>query len=134
VNGAAEIFGRLLRRAREASGLTQSALAEKADLSENAIRAFERAERFPRASSLDQIVRALRLDTEAVLRETMGPAVGAGPPGRATEGAAWRDLEQLLRDQDDEVVRLVAELARVVLGSALVQSTESDTGPPKPGS
>jgi transcriptional regulator with XRE-family HTH domain len=51
--------GRQLRRAREARGLSQVALAELLGVGERSVQAWERNERHPRLDALEEVARAL---------------------------------------------------------------------------
>ena len=79
-------FGALLRRYRMAAGLSQAALAERAQLSTDAITALERGRRTnPRWETVSLLVAALELDAED--RQTLIAAV-AGTPVAETAIAA----------------------------------------------
>jgi tetratricopeptide (TPR) repeat protein/transcriptional regulator with XRE-family HTH domain len=83
-------FGTLLRRYREAAGLTQEALAERAGISWRAISDLERGiNRAPRSATLTLLARALELG--AADRARMEAAAGrltlvGDPPGAALGG------------------------------------------------
>jgi transcriptional regulator with XRE-family HTH domain len=66
-------FGELLRRHREAAGLSQEELAERAGLTANSVSALERGER---RRPHPQTVRAL---AEALPRGPLGRATVGGP-------------------------------------------------------
>lgn len=107
-------FARHLRALREEHGLTQAALAERAGLSSNAISSYERAIRFPEGPSMDALAKVFGIEPMLALfsvREAPPPAYDAGPAA----ASARRELERLLSDQPEGVVRLVAEIARVVV-------------------
>jgi transcriptional regulator with XRE-family HTH domain len=53
-------FGTRLREVRQAQGLTQEHLAEKASLSLNFLNLIERGERGPSFDSLERLARALK--------------------------------------------------------------------------
>jgi transcriptional regulator with XRE-family HTH domain len=83
-------FGTLLRRYREAAGLSQEDLAERAGLTEKGIGALERGERKrPQPHTLQQLATALQLSDQeraafiaAVPQRTGGgPALEVAPPG-----------------------------------------------------
>ncbi len=98
-----------LRDLRLERGWTQQQLADRAGLSLNAINSFERAERFPRADSLDAVLVALSVEPEVVPEllgfEDVGPA-GAWPSaqrqlvlqrlGTLVEGKSTKFIEVLL--------------------------------------
>src|SRR4051812_11670075 len=70
-------FGDLLRRHRMAVGLSQEALAERAGLSTDAIRALERGRRVaPRPDPLTMLASVLEL-TDAARAELITAAMGA---------------------------------------------------------
>lgn len=63
------VFGQLVRRERMALGLSQEALAERAELHRNAIGLIERAERCPSLESVFAIARGLNIPvTELVAK------------------------------------------------------------------
>jgi WD40 repeat protein/transcriptional regulator with XRE-family HTH domain len=77
-------FGLLLRRYRQAAGLTQEELAERAHLSTRAISDLERGlKRTPRRDTIALLVEALELSPEdaAALYSTVNRAVGFGELG-----------------------------------------------------
>jgi transcriptional regulator with XRE-family HTH domain len=55
----ADTFGRNLLRAREAAGLSQEALADKADMHRNEISLLERGQREPKIGTVAKLARAL---------------------------------------------------------------------------
>lgn len=80
--GAGTHFGNLLRRFRLASGLSQEALAERAQMSTNGISALERGyRRTPQRATLALLTRGLALD-EAQRREFEAAALRAAVPHR----------------------------------------------------
>jgi predicted ATPase/DNA-binding XRE family transcriptional regulator len=80
----AEPFGRLLRRRRNAAGLTQEELAELAELSPRGLAYLEAGTRSPHRATVRRLADALRLDAagraalEAAARRT-GPEPGEAP-------------------------------------------------------
>ena len=126
---AAEAFGRKLRMMRVLRGLSQQELAERSGLSRNAISSFERAERFPRGVTIDALVHGLRTDADTMVgdllavRERSSEAYAAGNP----PAGGLRDLAGLLKDRPERIVRLVRDIA-VVLVSELAASL--DPAPP----
>jgi transcriptional regulator with XRE-family HTH domain len=63
-----EIFGRNVRRARSARGLTIEALAQDAGLSYSYVGGIERGLRNPTLSVMEQLARALAIPADALLR------------------------------------------------------------------
>ena len=55
----AEIFARNLRRARDEAGLSQEALADKADMHRNEISLLERGQREPKIGTVARLAKAL---------------------------------------------------------------------------
>src|SRR5437879_4488432 len=90
-------FGTLLRRHRRAVGLTQEELAERAELSVEAVSALERGiSRAPHRDTIELLMRALQLsdhdravfESVARKREEDGSAPAPSPPGHAYPGVA----------------------------------------------
>jgi transcriptional regulator with XRE-family HTH domain len=102
-----------LRELRQQRGWTQQELADRANLSLNAINSYERAERFPRAESLDAILLALEVGP-ARAPELLSLDDGGTPEGwpSAERRRAFAALHAVLEGQSVEFVRLVADLAR----------------------
>ena len=97
-------FGELLRRYREAAGLTQEALAERAGLSARGISDLERVViRAPRTDTLGLLIRALGLTTPERTR------LEAAARGHDGVGAAAADAGD--RSPDDEQPPLVGRAA-----------------------
>ena len=101
----AEGFGELLRKAREAKGLSQSELANKAGFQPSAIAHFESGRRSPSLDNLRRLADALSVTLDSLLGREPDPK-SAGPAA-----------EQLLRDfsrmpaKDQETV---ADIARML--------------------
>lgn len=110
-------FGQMLRQMRSARGLSQLELANRAGLSENAISAFERAERFPRATTIDALSSALETDVDTLLGDVL--MVREHPTTRyeATEEprTALRQLAEILKDRPEHQVRLVLDVSQRML-------------------
>src|SRR5262249_50858145 len=104
-----ESFGRLLRRHRESSGLTQEALASRSGLSVDAVSLLERGLRQrPRPSTVLLLSEALGLsaeDSDALLSASRQPAVDG--PAAALE--LWPPATSFLgrEDQVEEVCQLL---------------------------
>ena len=112
---SARTLGDLLRGLRKERGLSQAALAEKAALSLNAISAFERGERFPRAETLDALVGAFELDTTSVVQSLLSLRQGRSQASAEAEQAEWRELEAIWNAASKETQRLIVAVARTVL-------------------
>ena len=95
--------------------MSQAALAEKAALSLNAISAFERGERFPRAETLDALVGAFELDTTSVVQSLLSLRQGRSQASAEAEQAEWRELEAIWNAASKETQRLIVAVARTVL-------------------
>jgi predicted ATPase/DNA-binding CsgD family transcriptional regulator/DNA-binding XRE family transcriptional regulator len=108
-------FGEHLRRLREAAGLTQEELAERAGLSRDAIGALERGlRRHPHPPTVRALLDGLGLsDREAAALRAAVPKRPAGPPPHATEGRPSPPvpLTQLVGRR-----RELADLRRLVTG------------------
>ena len=116
-------FGRLLRRYREAAGLTQEELAERAELSARGLRYLEHDLRRPYRESARRVADALNLPAEdvdtllAAVRPRRAPAgLHAGPTGTpglpvppgplVGRGRALRAVADLLGRADVRVLTL----------------------------
>jgi transcriptional regulator with XRE-family HTH domain len=79
-------FGEMLGRLREAAGLTQAALADKAGLSLRTIQSWEQGRRAPVSPDFFKLVRALGTEADAFAGcEDGKPAVRPrGRPAQAT--------------------------------------------------
>jgi transcriptional regulator with XRE-family HTH domain/tetratricopeptide (TPR) repeat protein len=114
-------FGSLLRRYRNAAGLTQEELAERAGVSPRAVSALERgARRTPHRDTAKQLARALNLSTdeqERFLASARRAAVVAAPavvpavPRRLFVGrsAEYQTLERHLAGEGPPVAMLAGE-------------------------
>lgn len=109
----AKRFGRLLRHMRLSRGLSQLQLAERASLSENAISAFERAERFPRATTIDSLTKALNTDVDALLGEVLSLREQFG--NAPEPNSALRRLANLLKDRPEDQVELALDVCARIL-------------------
>jgi len=63
-----EQFGRNLREARGRLGISQEALAARAELHRNAVSMLEREERDPRLDTMVKLARALDMELSALLK------------------------------------------------------------------
>ena len=66
-NNSLQIIGRKLREVREKQHLTQSDVAEKADISTNHYAQIERGEANPSIETLESILKALNIKSSKVL-------------------------------------------------------------------
>lgn len=71
--------GRAIRTRRQARGLSQEALAERAGLHRNYVGLLERGERNPSLTTLNAVARALET-TLAELFEGVGPLISTDRP------------------------------------------------------
>ena len=98
-------------------GLSQESLAERASLSLNAVGSFERGQRFPRASSIEALIKALDVEPERFfggLAESVQEPTGAYQSHR-THSPALRELIQLLSDRPAKDHVLVLDIVRRLL-------------------
>ena len=70
-NKHAIAFGEVLKELRREAGLSQDALAEKADLERTFISFLERGERQPTISTIIALASALRIDADEMVRLTI---------------------------------------------------------------
>jgi transcriptional regulator with XRE-family HTH domain len=75
-------FGRLIRRRREAAGLTQETLADEAGLHRTYISLLERGQRAPTIEVLRRLAKAFKTTMTAIIAELEGVDV-TFPSGRA---------------------------------------------------
>jgi transcriptional regulator with XRE-family HTH domain len=92
--------GQILRRARKERGLTQEALAERADLSSNSVSRIERGLLLPALPTLVAMCNALEIGADAVL----APYLTVGTP------IHWSPLAEKLKDVDPEKQRKIAAI------------------------
>lgn len=85
---------RLIRRTRQAAGLTQRQLAANAGVPQSTVARIELGRIVPRADTLDRLLRAMGLSLEAV------PAIGTG--------VDRTQIRELLRLTPGERARLAA--------------------------
>lgn len=108
----ARLLASRLRELRQQRGWTQQELADRANLSLNAVNSYERAERFPRAESLDALLSALDVDATqslGLLGLQSGEAHSEWPSAERRQ--ALSSLQALLEAQPTEFVVLIADLA-----------------------
>ena len=123
--GRQDTFGERLRRHREAAGLSQERLAERAGISANAVGALERGERTrPYPDTVRRLADALGLDdaARASLADTLSdgsrtaPARGSGleraelprePTPLIGRDEEIQELRRLIREADTRVLTLI---------------------------
>jgi DNA-binding XRE family transcriptional regulator len=80
----ASTFGRVLKRLRQAAGLSQMDLAVKAGLNRFTVAKLEQGQREPAWSTAQALAQALHVSCEAFVaaRQPDAPPAGQGEPGR----------------------------------------------------
>jgi transcriptional regulator with XRE-family HTH domain len=116
----------LLRRHREAQGLTLTALADLAGLDKSIISKIESGQRGPTAYNLDRLCRALTLDTGA--RDALYLAARLLPPGLPVRTlarlvAAVRVGDLRLLTEDADLLDAALTLAREARRAATIETT-----------
>lgn len=102
-----------LRRLREAKGWTRRGLADRADVSEDAINKWERGERLPRRDSLEKLCEALgcspfdllpsefkRVGGNELLTVPVIAWTQAGAPEAAIQQGGWDEMVTVSYDRD----------------------------------
>jgi transcriptional regulator with XRE-family HTH domain len=114
---AAASFGARLRELRLARGFTQQALADRAGVSVNAVGAWERGLRFPRAAAVDALARALGSMPEELLHDLVDLRERPATPYGVGRGSAvaLAELHDLLAGKPERAIRLVRDLALRIL-------------------
>lgn len=105
--GSADALARKIRTRRLQLGLTQNQLAEIAGLSTNAISSIECGKRFPRPKTLDLIAQALRVGPDDLMRSES-----------PSTGSLLHELTEFMRNESDDTIRLVLQLAKAVVRGA----------------
>ena len=113
-------FGSMLRQMRLSRKMSQLQLAHRAGLSENAISAFERAERFPRATTIDALSGALETDVDTLLGDML--ILREQIPGPKDTNTALRELANLLKDRPEPQVQLAYDLCARVLAELPIEA------------
>lgn len=112
------LFGLRLRALRIERGYSQEQLAEKASLSLNAVGLFERGRRFPRASSLDALIRALDVQPErffeGLVWAAREPAESYGT-SLSSLSPALRELVKMLSCRSERDQLWVLSIVRLLL-------------------
>lgn len=97
------LLGANIRRFRRLAGLTQEALAEKLDLSQNFMGQIERGSRAPSFTTMGRIAQVLKVEVpDLFLPLSMKPA---------SARQARRRILKLLRQLSPSQLRLLADLA-----------------------
>ena len=68
-----EVFARNLRRARNAKGLSQEALAHEADIDRTYVSALERSQYSATIDMVDKLAKALGVEASALLQRPIRP-------------------------------------------------------------
>lgn len=109
-------FGKTLRALRTARGFSQQQLADKANLSVNAVSAFERGIRFPRSKTIDLLASVMGVQAEKMLEGMLESREPVGAPyGTNRPRGAFAELVDLLRELPEKQVRLILDLTRRIL-------------------
>lgn len=98
-----ETAGELLRRRREATGISMEELAADVGVSEGAVWQWEAGRTTPRRAV------ALKVDRRLGAGGEISAAFGYAPAGSATPSSGWVSLEQHVRLQD-QVETLIARV------------------------
>ena len=99
-------FGRRLRELRRERGLSQSTLAERADITPEHVSRIERGVVSPSLEVMDRLAEALGVELKALFE--FGPA-------RPTPDAAISHLADIARQASSEERRLIVRLAEQVV-------------------
>lgn len=102
-------LGKRVRELRKAKKLSQSRLAERANLSEACIGTIERGHRTPRLPTLQKIASALGVEIKALFDFSPGEV--------PTSEEALKELYQSIKGKSRKEILKVAEIARIVYGS-----------------
>ncbi len=106
-------LGRRIRELRRARGLTQAALAERLDISENYLGSLERGDRSPSLQLVETIADAFGVPVLDLFRfpeEIFQPPSEKRRP-RKYEEATYK-LEAIIRERSAEEVELIVDLAK----------------------
>ncbi len=102
-------LGKKVRGLRKAKKLSQSRLAERANLSEACIGTIERGHRTPRLPTLEKIASALGVEIKVLFDFSSGEV--------STSEEALKELYQSIKGKSRKEILKVAEIARIVYGS-----------------
>lgn len=100
-------FPEILRKTREAKGLSQAELAEKAGMQPSAISHFEAGRRAPSFDNLKRLADALNVTIDFLLGRQREPQ----PAGPVAE-QLFRDFEQLSSDDQETLSSFAKMLAK----------------------
>ena len=141
-----EDIGRVLRRHRIDAGLTQEALAERAEVGLRSIQGIERGERRPHRGTLERLVSALGLSVEqrrrleGLARRSPRPRRTAAPPRLALVKPGWTETGTAPRSRLPASLtsfvgrqREIVEIKRLLAGAPLGSRLVTLTGPPGVG-
>lgn len=98
-------FGRRLRAAREAAGLSQSEIASRLGLKQAAYANWERYPTAIRPDQIEKVAAILKTPVKDLFEKTPRGFMKSGPTGRARR--AFEALSQLPRHQQAEVLDFV---------------------------
>ncbi|MBI5525502.1 MAG: helix-turn-helix transcriptional regulator [Deltaproteobacteria bacterium] len=101
-------MGRRIRELRKERHLTQSQLAEKADLTQVSIGYYERGVKFPSAGTIERLARALGARPEDLFKEQPTDSLDY------ERREAFKDLVNILREDPPEYIRTVGEFFREI--------------------
>lgn len=134
---ARDVLARRLRALRQARGVTQEQLAERAGLSVSSVAAYEQGAKFPKSEAFNALGRALAAqegddlfdfssmltgvsqpassfaEQDGAVPATAGEVLAAGtplPPGRSLV-----ELVRILRSEPDDVVAAILRATRTLL-------------------
>jgi len=105
------LVGKRIRQLRKDRGLTQSELADRANMQESYLAGMERAVRNVSLDSLARVLEALEVEPIEAFR------FGRLEPGKSLEGkqAAIRLLAAFLHERSQEEVELIRRIAKDVM-------------------
>lgn len=102
-----KLFGDRLRTLRKARGLSQEALAEKADTHFTYIGVIERGEQSPTLDTVEKIAKALDMETKELF---------LFPSGEQAESESLKiQVEELLKAKDTKTIRQILRILKQVL-------------------
>lgn len=99
-------FGKRLREAREARGLSQAQVAEQLGITQKAYSVWERRNVALRPEQIEQLARILGVSVEELFGKV--PAQKTGPTGRVRR--VFEDINRLSRHQQQKIADVVETL------------------------